>query len=283
MPKIAIITDTDSSLPLDIAEQYNIYQVPITVHFGEECYISGETIDDLKLFSLIDERKKLPTTAAPSPDAFLKAFTRAFDQGFDEVICICVSSKISATYQAALSAAELIPEKPITIIDSLNLCMAQGFMVLEAAKTAKQGLGIDLIKKAVDDISGRIHVYAALPTLKYLAMGGRMSKLSAGLAETLDIKPVLTSNEGKLELLEKVRTMRKAENRLLELAEECTKGKQIESIAMIHVNNLPGAEALFKKLNISLNLDLQPIYADFTPGLSVHAGSGVTGFVIVTK
>lgn len=283
MAKIAIITDTDSSLPIDIAKQYKITQVPITVHFGEECYVSGETIDDQKLFTLIDERKKLPTTAAPSPDAFLKAFNRAFNDGYDEIVCICVSSKISATYQAALSAAEMIPTKPIKVIDSLNLCMAQGFMVLEAAKSAELGLTSDMIEKAIEELKPRIHVYAALPTLKYLAMGGRMSKLSASLANTLDIKPVLTSNEGKLELLEKVRTMHKAEKRLQELAQECTLGKQIENIAMAHVNNLPGAKSLFERLSILLKIDVQPIYADFTPGLSVHAGSGVIGFVIVTK
>jgi len=283
MPRIAIITDTDSSLPDDIARRNHIYQIPITVQFGEESFTTGANLDDKELFEMIDRRKKLPTTAAPSPDAFFRAFHKAFDEGYDEIICICVSSKISATYQAALSAAEMLPGKDITIVDSLNLCMAQGFIVLAAAEAAALGLSKDEIIKKIVNIQPRIHVYAALPTLKYLAMGGRMSKLSAGVADTLDIKPLLSSREGKLELLEKVRTMRKAEDRLLELARACIDEKQIESIALIHVNNLPGAKALFDKLKTALQIEVDPIYAEFTPGLSVHAGSGVIGFVLVIK
>lgn len=283
MSKIAIITDTDSSLPAALAAQFGIRLIPITVHFGEESYTTGVDLDDARLFEMIDSRKKLPTTSAPPPNAFIKAYEQAFASGAQQVICICVSSKISATYTAALSATEMFPGKDITVIDALNLCMAQGFMALAAADAAARGASKEEILGIILDLQSRLHVYAALPTLKYLAMGGRMGKLAAGIADTLNIKPILTSRDGKLELLEKVRTLRKAEERLVELAKLVAAGKKVERIALIHVNNTSGVLALFEKLKAQLDIPQEPILAEFTPGLSVHAGSGVIGFVLVTN
>jgi DegV family protein with EDD domain len=283
MPKIAIITDSDSSLPPKLAQEYSIFQVPITIHFGEESYTTGLDIDDELLFKLIDQYQKLPTTSAPPPDRFVKAYQVAFDQGADSVICICVSSKISATYSAAVNAREMLPDKDITVIDSLNLCMAQGFMALAAAEAVAKGASKEEIISLVNELGKNLTVYAALPTLKYLAMGGRVGKLAAGLANTLNIKPILTSRDGKLELLEKIRTQKKAEMRLIELFLNAAQGKKIEKLAMVHVNNRAGAEKLFHQIQSQIQLPDDFLYAEFTPGLSVHAGSGVVGYALVTS
>jgi len=282
MPKISIITDSDSSLPPEVAQELGIIQVPIMIQFGEQSYATGIDITDDLLFQIINQKKILPTTSAPSPNAFHDAYKAAFAQGADQVICICVSSAISATYQAALSAVEMLPGKDITVVDSLNLTMAQGFITIIAAEKVLQGAKKEDVLKAIEDTKSKVHVYGVLPTLKYLAMGGRMSKLAAGVADTLTIKPILTSRNGKLDLLEKVRTIRKAEDRLVELAAECTQGKKVERIAMIHVNNLPDAQDLFEKIKTKLNINLTPIMAGFSAGLSVHAGDGMIGFVILT-
>jgi DegV family protein with EDD domain len=126
-------------------------------------------------------------------------------------------------------------------------------------------------------------VYAALPTLKYLAMGGRMGKLAAGLGETLNIKPILTLAEGKLDLLEKVRTWRKARQRLVGLAQECSTGKEVERVGLVHVNNEEGVLGLFEMIKEAIPVSAEPMVTEFTPGLSVHTGSGVIGFVLVIK
>jgi DegV family protein with EDD domain len=282
MSKISIITDSDSSLPVQIAKELDIIQVPILIQFGEQSYATGIDITDDLLFQIIDQKRTLPTTSAPSPNAFYDAFKDAFDLGAGQVICICVSSTISATYQAALSAAEMLPGKDITVVDSLNLTMAQGFIAIIAAEKVKQGANKAEVLKAIEETKSKVHVYGVLPTLKYLAMGGRMSKLAAGVADTLTIKPILTSRNGKLDLLEKVRTIRKAQDRLVELAGECTLGKKVERIAMIHTNNVPDAQDLFEKIKTSLQIELSPIMAEFSAGLSVHAGDGMIGFVILT-
>ena len=281
MPKTIIVTDTNSSLSKSACESLGIIQVPIHIMFGDQTYLTGEDIGDDKLFKMIDEQQALPTTAAPSPNAFQEAFQQAFDRGADQIVCICCSSKVSATYDAAKMAAKEFPGKAIGVIDSLQLTLAEGFQVLKATELAKAGAELDEILHTIEALKPRLRVYGALPTLKYLAMGGRMGKMAAGLADTLNIKPILTSKEGKLELLEKVRTWRKARARLVDLAVESAKGTSIEQIGMFHVNNVKGTLDLYDDLTKALPVPEEYLLEEFTPGLSVHAGSGVIGYVLV--
>jgi len=280
MPKIAIITDTDSSLPPAIAERFGIQQVPITVHFDGESYTTSVDIDDRLLFEKVDRQNKLPTTSAPSPGAFANAYRAAFESGAESVVCICVSSEVSSTYSAAMTACEEFPKWDITVIDSLNLSMGQGFMALAAAEAASQGASREEVVARATEVGKRMHLYAVLSTLKYLALSGRVGKFVAGMADTFDIKPILTVREGKLDLLEKVRTRKKAVDRMLDLLEGSLDGKGIERLAVIHINHPEGARELQGQLCARFDCPNEVITAEFTPGLSVHAGSGVVGVVV---
>jgi DegV family protein with EDD domain len=283
MKKITVITDSDSSLPVELAEQNGILLVPITIEFEGLSYTTNQDIDDRLLFELVDRRNKLPTTSAPSPGAFARVFEAAFKAGADALVCVCVSSKVSSTYQAALSACEQFPSSEIAVIDSLNLSMGQGFMALKAAEAARQGASVAEIVAIVESMKERLHTYAVLPTLKYLALSGRVGKFVAGMANTLNIKPVLTVKDGGLVLLERVRTQSKAMARMLELVRQSAEGRAIEQIAIIHVNNEAGGRELQAEVCSRLACPGQPILAAFTPGLSVHAGTGVVGVVILTR
>lgn len=281
MKKIAVITDTDSSLPPAVAEQYGIRQVPITIHFDGESYTTGVDIDDARLFEKIDRLNRLPTTAAPSPGAFAAAYESAFQEGADSIVCICVSSKVSATYNAALSACESFPGRDITVIDSLSLSMGQGFMAIAAAEAALAGASKEQVIELAENTGRRVGLFAALSTLKYLALGGRVGKLAAGFADTLNIKPVLSVRDGKLDLLERIRTRKKSIERMIELTGLALDGKRIERAAIIHVTDPQGAQDLHGQLCSRLLCPDEVITAEFTPGLSVHAGSGVVGLVVV--
>ncbi len=283
MNTIAVITDTDSSLPPEVAARHGIRLVPITINFEDETYTTGVDIDDRLLFEKVDRLNKLPTTSAPSPNAFAAEYEAAFKEGAQAVICICVSSLVSSTYSAALTARQMFPERDITVIDSLNLCMGQGFLALLAAEAAQKGASRDQILSLLEDAGSRMHLYAVLPTLKYLAMSGRVGKFVAGMAATLNIKPILTIQDGKLVLLERVRTRKKAIERMLELAIACVDGSSVERAAIIHVNDLEGAHELEGMLRARMTLPPSVLTAPFTPGLSAHAGTGVVGVVILTK
>ncbi len=281
MTKTVIITDSDSSLPLAISNKLGIQQVPIAIHFQDKTLCSGIDINDQLLFEMIDREKKIPTTSAPSPQEFITAFQKAFDQGADNLICICVSSEISATYQSALHAKEHFSDKDVEIIDSKTLTMAQGFMVLAAAEAAAAGRSKAEILQTVQSVGERSFIYGALPTLKYLAMGGRVGKLAAGMADTLNIKPILTVQNGKLEMLEKVRTQKKALKHIIELTVKKLNGKKVERLAIIHVNAADEAQKLLDTLCQYVACPNDAFIAEFTAGLSVHAGAGLLGIVVI--
>lgn len=283
MSKIHVITDTDSSLPADIAAAHSIVQVPITIQFGDETYQSGVDIDDKVLFEKIDALNKMPTTAAPSPAAFIEAFDNAFKNGAESIICICVGSKISRTYQSALQAAEEFPGKKISVVDSEYVSLGQGLMVLAAVRAIEQGASHEEAVKAAMSLLSRLHLYGALPTLKYLALGGRIKPVAAGMAELLNIRPILTMRDGKLDLLEKVRTNKVALRRLVDLLVESAGGKEIQEVGIIHINNLEGAALLEKALREALKIPAEVMVVEFTPGLSVHAGAGMVAAVLLTK
>ena len=282
MSKIAVITDTDSSLPPDLAEGHAIQQVPITVHFDGESYTCGVDIDDRRLFEIVDRTHKLPTTAAPTPDAFSKSYQQAFDLGAESILCFCVSSQMSSTYQSAMLALESFPGKDIRVVDSQTLSMAQGFIALTAAETIKQGGTVEEALAQASAVGQRLSLYAVLSTLKYLAMSGRVGKVAAGMANTLNIKPILTVSDGKLVLLEKVRTQKKAVERMMTLVKGQLGDKPIERAAILHINDYERAVVFQEQLCGEFGCPIDSTFiAEFTPGLSVHAGSGVVGVVVL--
>ena len=283
MTKYAIITDTDSSLPLDLAAQYQIQQVPINILFGEEALKTEIDIDDVQLFARIDREGQLPTTSAPSPGQFLEAYQAAFAAGADEVICFTVSGEISATYGAALTAKDMLPEKIITVVDSRSLSLGQGFIVLKAAELAQSGASRDEIISGAMRLETDSGFYAALATLKYLAMSGRVGHLAAGMANLLNIKPVLTIQDGKLDMLEKVRTRKKAWARVIELTAEAVGNREIESMGIVHVAAQEQAEELAAMLRERINCPDEMIIANLTAGLSVHSGAGMVGVGFTLK
>lgn len=284
MSKITIITDTDASLPLTLAAQYNIHQVPITVQFGEESFETGVDIDDAKLFARIDDENKLPTTAAPSPGKWAEAFQTAFDEGADEVICFTVSKALSSTYDAAVMAAtDLMAGKSITVVDTNSLTMAQGYMVLAAAETVQQGGTSEEAIAAAKDVGERSHMFGALATLRYLAMSGRVGYVAAGMANLLNIKPILTIKEGKLELLEKIRTRKKAWQRLVDLTAEAAGENGIEKLAILHVDAVEMAHEFLAVLQKTVDCPEEVIITEMSAGLSVHTGAGMVGVCVISK
>jgi DegV family protein with EDD domain len=281
MPKIAIVTDTDASLPLELAKQYGITQVPIVVQFGDESLRAVYDLDDAATFARIDQDGKLPTTSAPSPGDFSQAYKDALDNGAESLLCLTVSGEISATYAAAVDAKNLYPDQDITVVDTRSLSLGQGFMVLAAAKAIASGSSVDEAVATAMDVGRRTRLFALLPTLKYLAMSGRVGYLAAGMANLLNVRPILTIRDGKLDLLERIRTQKRSLERVIELCTEAVGNHKIEQMAMIHVSAEQDAWQLESQLRTHMDCPEETLYGELTPGLSVHSGAGLIGTAFV--
>ncbi|MRR30478.1 DegV family EDD domain-containing protein [bacterium] len=132
------------------------------------------------------------------------------------------------------------------------------------------------------DINHRIHTFAFLSTLKYIALSGRLNKFSANIADSLNIKPILTVQDGKLEVVSRQRTERKALEKMLDLLAASIAGKTIERAAVLHVNCPENALALKQRMSSSAPGVHPYLIAEFTPGLSLHVGSGALGISVLT-
>ncbi|MGD8624680.1 MAG: DegV family protein [Anaerolineae bacterium] len=277
MPNIAIVTDTDASLPAGLAARYGIRQVPILVHFGQETLKTGEEIDDAALFARVDRGSRLPTTSAPAPGQFSEAYKAAFAEGADEILCLTVSGEVSATYNAAVLASQDFAEGQIKVVDTRSLTMGQGFMVLAAAEAVEAGASMEEAAAEALAVGERTHLYAALSTVKYLAMSGRVGYLAAGMADLLNVKPVLSLRDGKLDLLERVRTQKKAWLRVIERTAQALDGRPIERMAIAHVAVPEDARRFEAEIRAALACPEEILIAELTPGLSVHGGAGMIG------
>lgn len=209
---IRIIADSTA----DVADRYldKLIRIPLTVAFGEEEFIDGVTMDKNTFYEKLETSPVLPKTSQPSPTAFEAVFKELADKG-EEGILITVSSKLSGTYQGACIVAEDFPN--IRVIDSLNAAMGTGILAEYALECADKGFDLDGLSAHLKEKVSRICLVARLDTLKYLEMGGRISKTTALAGGLLNIKPVITIEDGEVIVLGKARGSKKANNLLIEM------------------------------------------------------------------
>ena len=188
---------------------------------------------------------------------------------------------MSAVYSVARSAAEMFAGKTIKVVDSRTVAYAEGLMAIAAAKAIANGASMDQAVTAAEDLRDRTHLFAALSTLKYLAMSGRVGQVAAGFGSLLEIKPILTLRNEKLEMLERIRTQGKAW--AIELTIEASGGRAVEQIAILHVNAPESARQFELLVRAALDCPAEIRHVEMTPGLSIHTGAGLVGVVMVTK
>ena len=213
---IQIVIDSTTDLPAQAAEQVKI--VPLTIHFGEQQYVSGVDIDARSFYEKLVESDVLPTTSQPTPAAFADAFQAAVEAG-DEVVCITISSKLSGTFQSASIAAMDFPGK-VFVVDSRTVTLGCGILTQYALDLAKQGISARELAQRVEKKREKVRLLALLDTLEYLKKGGRISATVAFAGGLLNIKPVICVAEGEVKLLGKARGSRQGSNLLVQQIEK---------------------------------------------------------------
>ena len=192
---LRIITDSASDLPAAKAERKRVEVVPLTVQFGPATYYDGKTLTNDLFYKLLTAGEYHPTTAQPSPEAFLKLFEAARAQG-DEVLCILLASKLSGTYQSASIARGMCGGEGIYIVDSATASGGIQILLNYACKLRDGGLGGADIAAALERVLPRIRAYAVVDTLEYLRKGGRLSTAQAVIGTVSRLKPVICVHDG---------------------------------------------------------------------------------------
>ena len=213
---LKIVLDSTSDLVPELLGKFDI--VPLTVNFGEEEFIDGVTITREEFYAKLIESDVIPTTSQASPEAFERVFKKIVENG-DEVLCITVASKLSGTYQSACIAAEEFPGK-VRVIDSKSVAIGSAILAEFALSLLEKGLSAEEIEKELIKKREDIIIVALIDTLEYLKKGGRLSKTAAFAGSLLNIKPVVSVEDGEINVLGKARGSKQGNNFLIKEIEK---------------------------------------------------------------
>ncbi len=275
---IKIVTDSTCDLPQDLLQEYGVTVVPLYINFGDQGYLDGEELTRQEFYQRLPECDPLPTTATPGVDAFKQVYEDLADSGASEILSIHISISLSATVDVARTAANETKKVPVTVLDSQQLSLGTGFLVLSAAKAAAEGKSMDEIVSMLNEQTSRTYVIAALDTLEYLKRSGRMNAVVARLGSVLKIKPILIMHDGE-PTGERVRTRERALARLIEFIGELG---PLEELALVHTNAAQEAKELFQRSKHLFANQEEPLSVDVTPVLGTNIGPGVVGFACIT-
>jgi DegV family protein with EDD domain len=277
----AIVTDSNVSLPVSLLEGLPISVVPLEIHHEAQVYKDGIDITPSEFYDLQRVAKILPTTSAPQPGAFAEAFSRAAKTA-DEIICLTLSSQLSATYSAAITAREAVvgslANVRIEVIDSLCAGTAQGLVALAAARMANQGATTDALLLNIAHWRSTVRLYGYLQSLYYVWRGGRVPRALMWMGKLLDVKPVLQLSEGKIGMVARPRTERRAMDRVVALATLAAANERTQ-IAVMHAAAPEQAGVLAQRLRSELAPD-ELFITEFTPVIGAHTGPGLVGCAV---
>jgi DegV family protein with EDD domain len=279
MRKVAIVTDSTAYIPKELVEKYQIRMVPLRVHWGSETYRDGIDIKSVDFYERLKTDRVTPTTAAPSIGDFQQVYQQALETA-EAVVSIHLSSLLSATCQSAEQAKLLLPDKPIEVIDSSLTSMAMGYMVLAAARAAETGASLEEVTAAAKRLIATARIFFTVDTLEYLRRGGRIGTAQAFMGNLMDLKPILALQDGRVESVERVRTKKKAVERIVDMMVH-----HIESeihgpvrLAAVHALVPEEAAALLEAAAARLNV-VEKITTDFSPVIATHTGPGTLGLI----
>jgi DegV family protein with EDD domain len=270
MPGVRIVTDSSCDLSRQEADDLDIEIVPLTIRFGSEEYTDRHDLSVADFYKKMAANDALPETAAPAPGAFEKAFRNAADGGAEGIVCLNISSQLSATMQSAVNAAQAFTAIPVRVLDSRSITSGLGTQVVLAAQAARDGADLDTVTALVEDLIARTRVFGTLDTLENLKKGGRIGGAQAFLGSLLSIKPLVDISTGKVEEAGKARTRRKA---FAWLRDRMRADGPIEHPAAVH-----GAAGDFSDFLDLLAGDFPSVRSgEVGPVIGTHTGAGVVG------
>jgi DegV family protein with EDD domain len=272
MNKIQIITDSMIDLPQDIVEKHNIIVVPLTIIFGDKEYRDGVDLTNSQFYEKLAQSEELPKTSQISPNTFIDVFNEALGQGKD-ILCINGSSRASGTHQSAVLAKNSLESDKIEVFDTMGLSFGGGLFVYEAAKMVEEGKNLNEIINKLNEMKLNVDHIFTVDTLEYLKKGGRLNPMKATIATMLNIKPILTVEDGLVEPLDKVRGSKKVVGKMIELAKKRGLSFEDKVVGISHANSPETLEVLKEQVIKELN-PKELLVSEIGCTIGTHAGPG---------
>ena len=272
MTRVAVVTDSTSDIPPQLARSRDITVVPLTLNFEGRSLLDGVDIKPTEFYRKLPNATTHPTTSQPAAGQFAEAYSSLL-QDHDEVVSIHISEKLSGTYASAVQGAEMTDSARVTVVDSELVSMSLGLVTLAAARLAADGMSGAAIGDKVTSMRGDVQTYFSVATLEFLRRGGRIGRASALVGSVLQVKPVLCIRDGLVTPLERVRTFDRALHRIVELAREVDRGHGL-TVIVGHADSEADAERVARELEpVAETLVIHPL----GPVVGAHAGPGVVG------
>lgn len=279
--KIAVMTDSTAYIPAETREKYHIHMVPLNVAFGDTSYQEEVDITTEAFYQKVREAEHLPTTSQPSIGLITEKLNQ-LAEAYDAVISVHLSSGISGTCQEVASAGEMVDGIKVYAYDSGLSGIGQGFYVYEAAEMVQGNTTPEEIIACFDEMKQSMRAYFMVDDLKNLQRGGRLNNAQAIVGSLLQVKPVLHFVDKVIVPFEKIRTRKKALNRILGMLEDdLDKGKDLK-VAFVHANCKSAAEEIERQEKEKYP-DLDSSITYLGPVIGTHLGEGSLGFVWYEK
>jgi len=268
---VKIVTDSVADLPSDVVKELGITVIPLLVRFGEKVYRDGIDLTAEQFYKKLKQSKVLPGTSVPSPGTFAEAYDKLAEDT-DEILAITLSSKLSGTYEVAKQSVGLMNKKcRVEVIDSEWATMAQGFIVMKAARAAQAGASLDEVIEITRKTILRVDFLCTFDTLEYLRRGGRIGKAQTFLGSILRVNPLITLRDGVVQPVGRAHFRAKAIEHLYSFAMSYS---GIEEMAVEDTACPNEAETLVKRL--ITKFPKERIYrSKMTPAIGTHTGPGL--------
>lgn len=268
---VGVVTDSTADLPIELADDIGLRVVPMSVSFRDQTYISRVTISDDEFYTRLAEAQQLPTTAQPNPAWFEEAYADCVDEGLDACVSLHVSRELSGTVTSARRAAEDAGLE-VRVVDSRQVGGGLALMALAAHRVAAAGGSVDEVVAAAERARDGLVNYVVVDTLDNLRKGGRLSGAQAFMGSVLQVKPILTVREGRIEPVEKARTIRRGLDRIVDLVTTQLDGVPADVI-VTHALAPDRADELWQRLRDRLDV-ARGLTTVFGPVLGTHTGQG---------
>jgi DegV family protein with EDD domain len=279
MARVAVVTDSVASLPEALLKNLNIHTVAYYLHRGQDVLRDLITIQRDEFLRWLAGARVVPTTAAPGPGDYLQTYEQLVREGAGEIISIHMGAKMSAAYESAMTARDMLleqhPDMRVEVIDSRNAALCQGWMVVEAARRALAGANLQTITAAVRRLIPLSHMIQTADTLRYLYLGGRIGKAQTLLGGMLHIKPLIGIEDGEIVPLGKTHSRHQAYAAMADIVAGMI-GEGRARIGYLHAGALEEAQKVKEMVEAKVQV-VESMFGELSPALAVHTGPGMAG------